>query len=243
MTMEHADGTTGAGHDPGECDVLRTASLETHDLIGEMLDAAASQRVQRHEPRRGRQLADAFMASTCRHLGAVDDVLLPVARRRLPGGRRLVAGYVLHNRELERALHALKARMYGDAHARRLQCSELWPRVRRLVTEHDAHEHEMVDRLTASLDETTLSALAMRLWRIERRSPTRPHPYSPHTGLAGRVSHRVWSVFDEFWDHAEGRAIPYQMPRPNPRRDSLLTRYALGTPRFDDPRRLERGSA
>jgi hypothetical protein len=241
MTMEHIGSKAAPGH---RHDVLRTASEETHGLIGEMLDAAASQRVQRHEPRRGRQLADAFMASTCRHLGAVDDVLLPVARRRLPGGRRLVGAYVLHNRELERSLHALKARMYGDAHASRLRCSELWPRVRRLVDEHDTHEHAMVDRLSETLDPTTLSALAMRLWRIERRSPTRPHPYSPHTGLAGRLTHRVWSVFDEFWDHAEGRAIPYQTRRPDPRRDSPLTRYALGAPRFDvDPLRLERDSA
>jgi hypothetical protein len=240
MTMQetsHASdvSTGGASHE-----LLRSAALGSHDLIGEILDVASVSRDGRKEPRHARQLADVFMATTCRHLSAVDDALLPIARRRLPGGRQTVTAYVLHSRELERTLHAMKARMYGDARASRMQCSELWTRLRRLVAEHEIQENAIVDRLSDALSDREMNALAGRLQRTERRAPTRPHPYSPHAGLAGRVSHRVWSVVDGFWDNAEGRVIPHQAPPLNPHSDSLLTRYMLGSPRFDDPRRTER---
>jgi hypothetical protein len=233
MTMQEIPTAPGLELGCEAHEALRSAALGPHDLIGEMLDAAAERRAPGNEPRRARQLADTFMATTCRHLAAVDDALLPVARRRVEGGRQLVTAYVLHTREVERTLHTLKARMYGDAHACRLQSSELWQRVRMLLVEHEIQENAIVDKVTAALSDRELESLAERLRRTEGRSPTRPHPYSPHAGLAGRLSHRVWSVFDGFWDNAEGRVIPCPQPPPHPRSDSLFTRYVLGSPRFD----------
>jgi hypothetical protein len=113
-------------------------------------------------------------------------------------------------------------------------------RIRMLLAEHEMQENAMVDRLNEALGADDLATLATRLHRTEERSPTRPHPYSPHTGFTGRFTHRVWSVIDGFWDSAEGRAIPHQAPPPHPRSDSLLTRYMLGAPRFDDPPRVAR---
>jgi hypothetical protein len=221
---------------------LRLAVLGPHQLIGDMLEAAWSRPDCDTDPRRARQLADTFMATACRHLAAVDDTLLPLARRRLRGGRQLVTAYVLHSRELERTLRALKARLYGDVHATRLTRMELWLRLRMLLAEHAVQENAIVERLAESLSAQEMTALAARLRRTERRSPTRPHPYSPHTGLAGRISHRVWSVFDGFWDNAECRVIPPQAPPRQLRSDSALTSYVLGAPRFADPRREQRAS-
>ena len=61
-----------------------------------------------------------------------------------------------------------------------------------------------------------MNDLAAKFQAIERRSPTRPHPFSPHAGFAGRMSKRLWSVVDGFFDQAEGRVIPYQQPTPHP---------------------------
>jgi hypothetical protein len=230
MTMQEIRPAT----DPrNSCDIneaLRSAALGPHEHIGELLDKAATHRASGDDPRRARQLADTFMATTCRHLAAVDDHLLPAARRNVEGGRQLVTAYILHSRELERTLHAMKARMYGDARATRLTCSELWTRIRMLLVEHEIQENAMVERLHDALADEDLTILATRLVRKEERSPTRPHPYSPHTGFVGRFSHRVWSVVDGFWDNAEGRTIPHQAPPRHPRCDSLLTRYMLGSP-------------
>lgn len=236
MTMQDVSPTPDLASPSGPREALRAAVLGPHELIGQMLDAATEQRFCGEEPRRARQLADTFMATTCRHLAAVDDALLPVARRRLDDGRQMVTAYVLHSRELERTLHTMKARLYGDVHASRLQCGELWARMRMLLAEHEMQENALVDRLCEVLSPQEQEQLAERLTRTEMRSPTRPHPYSPHTGLAGRVSHRVWSVFDGFWDNAEGRFIPNQPVPRHPRSDSLLTRYMMGAPQFEDRR-------
>lgn len=246
MTMQEVFHAPEVASESETHEVLQAAVLGPHDLIGNMLDEAACRRPPGKDPRRARQLADTFMATTCRHLASVDDVLLPLARRHLVGGRKLVSAYLLQSRELERTLHSMKARLYGDVHASRLQCGELWLRIRLLLAEHESQENALVDGLAEALVEEDLAAIAERLRRTELRSPTRPHPYSPHTGLAGRVTHRVWSVFDGFWDSAEGRVIPHQAPPPHPHRDSLMTRYVLGAPQFEDgvrPGRVQRPGA
>jgi len=243
MTMQEIRPATELGTSCDINEALRSAALGPHEHVGELLDAAATHRASGDDPRRARQLADTFMATTCRHLAAVDDHLLPAARRHVDGGRQMVTAYVLHSRELERTLHAMKARMYGDARATKLTCSELWMRVRLLLVEHEIQENAMVERLHDALPGDDLTTLAVRLVRTERRSPTRPHPYSPHAGFVGRFTHRVWSVVDGVWDSAEGRTIPHHPPPRHPRSDSLLTRYMLGSPRLNPPKTGEQRQA
>jgi len=240
MAIQEIVHVPGSDTDRESHEALRDAVLGSHDVMSEMLEAAAAPRACGKEPRRARQLADTFLVTACRHLAAVDDALLPVARRRLQGGRQMVTAYVLHTRQIERTLRSIKACLYGDANASKLKCSELWQRLRRLLTEHDVQERAIVEQLTKTLSEREMNDLAAKFQRIERRSPTRPHPFSPHAGFAGRVSKRVWSVVDGFFDQAEGRVIPYPQPTPHRSSDSLLTGYVLGSPRFADPRRSER---
>jgi len=234
MTMQEIDPVPASASSRNTHEALRAATLGPHEFIGEMLDFASARPEPGDEPRRARQFADTVMATTCRHLAAVDDVLLPVARRRVDKGRQLVTAYLLHTRQLERTLRALKAELYGDANASRLHRSTLWVRLRDLLVEHELQETATLDQLGEVLDDREICDLAERLRHREQHSPTRPHPYSPHTGLAGRVSHRVWSVVDGFWDNAEGRFVPHQPAPRHPRSDSLLTRYMLGAPAFDN---------
>ncbi|MGH3811353.1 MAG: hypothetical protein ACRDUV_02710 [Pseudonocardiaceae bacterium] len=93
----------------------------------------------------------------------------------------------------------------------------------------------LIDRARRALPDDEERALVYRSSRSAERAPSRPHPYSPHTGLAGSASHRFWSVVDRFWDSAEGRAIPYPPPRRSLHHHTLLTSYILGTPVFDEP--------
>ncbi|HEX2177101.1 MAG TPA: hypothetical protein VHG70_14440 [Nocardioidaceae bacterium] len=229
------DSPSGDAHE-----ALRAAALGSHAPMKELLDEVAHARPSSAEPRRLRELTDTFMAITSRHLAAVDDTLLPRARATLTDGHEVVAEYVAQARRLEQALHAMKASMYGDANVRHLHGDELWGEAGTLLEEHEKREVVLVDRLATSLPADELPGLAERLRRSEEHAPTRPHAYTPHTGLLGRLGHRAWAVADRFWDSAEGRVIPVR-PRPlHPRRNSLLTRYLLGAPRFDDPERPER---
>lgn len=214
---------------------LRSAALGAHAQLEAQLDAVEHGVPSRAEPHHLRELADTFMATSSRHLAAVDDVLLPVARARLVDGHAMVANYVAQAKGLEQALHAVKACLYGDVHARRLHGDALLDEVRRLLAEHETREAVILDGLI-SLPDDDVAGLTARLRRTEEHAPTRPHPYTPHTGVLGRMVHRAWSVCDSFWDSAEGRVIPHRIRPPHPRRDSLVTRYVLGAPRFDEPR-------
>ena len=213
---------------------LRSVVLGPHARVEELLATLSAEHPTNAEPRRILELADTFMATTSRHLAAVDEALLPVARKRLPEGHGLIAGYVAQARELELTLHAVKASIYGDVNARRLHADTLLEQARQLLAEHHERESVLVDGVIESLSDDDLNELAERLRRTEEHAPTRPHPYTPHTGLLGRAVSRVWSVVDGFWDSAEGRVIPHRARPPHPRRDSLLTRYMLGAPRFED---------
>lgn len=219
----------GDGHE-----ALRSAVLDPHAPLDDLAAAIGRAHPSAAEPRRIRELADTFMATASRHLAAVDDSLLAVARHQLSEGHHVVAAYVTQAREFEHSLHSVKAWMYGDANAHHLKGDTLWADVRRLLAEHETREAVLVDDLGALLADEDLTDLAERLHRGEKHACTRPHPYAPHTGLAGRLLHRALSVADRFWDNAESRVIPQPRRPAHPRRDSLLTRYVLGAPRFEE---------
>ena len=67
----------------------------------------------------------------------------------------------------------------------------------------------------------------------EASAPTRPHPYAPHTGVAGQVSRRVMHAVDAFWDATEGRMVP-EKERRDRGKPGRFTQYFLADPRFDE---------
>jgi len=228
------EGTTGRGVGGDAREAVGRAVLGPHAVLGHLADAA----VEAHPPDAGlvrmRQLADGFMAGACSHLVAVEETILPVVRRRLPHGRAMVAEYVAHVRALERALHHLQARLYGEAHASRRRQSSPWPRLHTWLAEHAEREAMLLDSTLRALDPQEAHVLARRVALLTERAPTRPHPYAPHIGVAGRVSHRILGVADAFWDSAQGRSVSHSARPRTTSRDSLLRAYVLGVPTFDD---------
>lgn len=181
------------------------------------------------EPRIRYRLIDTFSAVLSRHLAAIDDVLLPPARRATPDGRQRMREYVRDARQLEATLHRLKGRLYGDGTAH-IDWDSLWRELDAELAEHATHEDQLVHALVASLTEEEAAHLAEELANAEERAPTRPHPYTPHTGILGRLAHRLWRIADGFWDQAEGRIIPRRESQPPARPDSLMHRYFTGAP-------------
>jgi hypothetical protein len=174
-----------------------------------------------------RHETDWFYAITAQHLAAAEDVLLPRIRK-LTDGPTLVTSYVENARRLERSLRFLKARIYGDSRARYLRHDDVWREIDRLLDEHEKLEAECTRMLGELLDHTDICALTEELLTAEEVAPTRAHPYSPHTGAAGRLAHRMWRLADNAWDSAEGRVIPTRY-REHPKRDSPLSHYLRGT--------------
>jgi hypothetical protein len=204
---------------------LEMALTYEHARIRELAEPAhhpaAAQPEHRHQ-------TDWFYAIAAQHLAAAEDVLLPQVRR-LPDGDDLVTTYVGNAKELERSLRFLKGRQYGDSRFVQLNHDDLWLQIDRLLMRHETMETEYSQRLSQQLDASDLNRLTEDLLEAEEVAPTRAHPYSPHTGMPGRLAHRLWRMADNAWDSAEGRVVPIKY-HAHPKRDSALSHYLYGTP-------------
>jgi hypothetical protein len=190
-------------------DPLRRATSTAHDELAEYFDAATAS-VRNHAGRRESiQKTDAFLIDTCRHLSAVCEVILPVARAELPDGEAVVDTYVDQARRTEHAIVQTKRRLYGESHTADLPWSEVWTDLgtefRRLIVLED----DLVADLSPRLDAKARSGLASRIGPVEDASPTRPHPNSPHTGRLAHASRVLLARTDRFWDAAEGRIVSH----------------------------------
>jgi len=194
--------------------------IRIRELAAPAHEPAAVNPDRRHE-------TDWFYAITAQHLAAAEDVLLPRIRK-LSGGPALVTAYVENARQLERSLRFLKARIYGDSRAQYLRHDDVWREIDRLLDQHEKLEAKCTQMLGDLLDVPDICALTEDLLTAEEVAPTRAHPYSPHTGPAGRLAHRMWRLADSAWDSAEGRVIPTRY-RLHPKRDSTLSHYLLGS--------------
>jgi hypothetical protein len=173
-----------------------------------------------------RGFTDQFAAVAAQHAAAVADVLLTPARA--SSGED--AAVLLHNlRQFEQALRVLQGRAYGDERFLDLSPTETWREAERLLAEHESWETKIVsglERLHGADGATELArALAKRQWS----SPTRPHPNSPHAGVAGRIAHQLWRIADSTWDELEGRGLP-TAPAEHANRHSAFSHYLFGTP-------------
>src|SRR5262245_62003751 len=183
---------------------LEMALTYEHARIRELAEPAhhpaAAHPERRHQ-------TDWFYAIAAQHLAAAEDVLLPHVRR-LPDGEDLVTHYVVNAKDLERSLRFLKGRQYGDSRFVHLQHDDLWNQIDRLLTAHEAMEAEYSRLISGELDDSDVNSLTEKLLEAEEVAPTRAHPASPHTGMAGRLTHRMWRMADTAWDSAEGRVVP-----------------------------------
>ena len=195
------------------------------ELAGPAHHPAATHPERRHQ-------TDWFYAIAAQHLAAAEDVLLPHVRR-LPDGDDLVTKYVDNAKELERLLRFLKGRQYGDSRFMDLHPDELWQQIDRLLLRHETMETEYSRRISEHLDDSDVNTLTEELLEAEEVAPTRAHPFSPHTGTAGRMAHRMWRMADNAWDSAEGRVVPIKY-HAHPKRDSALSHYLYGTPMSEE---------
>jgi hypothetical protein len=214
-------------------DVLRHTVAHTHENLVARLEGARAMAGTREQPRKAYEDIDTFLAIASRHLGAVDAVLLPIVRRKVPHGNRIVHDYVHAERELEIALAHVKAHAYGSTYESGISWPAAWADVDESLAQHRICERALAESLSMVMTPGELDDLAEALQSAEATAPTRPHPYAPHTGVAGQVSRRVLHAVDAFWDTAEGRMAPEPEPPSKPK-PGLVWQYLLADPRFDE---------
>jgi hypothetical protein len=216
--------------------VLCSSLQVTHEDLVARFDRASTMRSTPGQPRKGYEHIDTFLAVASKHLNAVDAVLLPEVRRAVPDGDHLVHEYVHATKTLELVLAHLKAREYGSVFDAARSWSSVWSEVGAALSEHRHRELELGELLAVRSSDAALDALAHRLHRAESAAPTRPHPYTPHTGFPGLVARRLMRTVDSFWDAVEGRMAP-DPPRPPHKAPGKVTQYFLADPHFDKDNR------
>jgi hypothetical protein len=209
----------------------------THEDLATRLGAARLMQGRRDDPRQQRHRIDDFLGGTCRHLHAVDEVLLP-AYARVPDGKALCHAYTAAVKRLEVLLYHVNAHEYGSGFEGSYSWPALWQEVERTMAEEREHETELARRLTDALEDERLEELTRRIRDVEPVEPTRPHPHQPHGGILGRASRRVMRATDAFWDAAQGRIVPERAREPK-KEPGLLGQYLLASPRFDEHDRPE----
>jgi hypothetical protein len=213
--------------------LAQTIEATQQSLERRLRDAVAPHR-DPNRPREAYADTDTFMAATSRHLAAVDAVLLPAVGHAAPDGDTLVHEYLEVAKQLELTLSRLKARLYGEAHAIYRSWPALWEEAQERLERHNRLEMRVLETLLQHGDPDELDELAERLFHAETRAPTRPHPYTPHTGWVSGLSRRLWALADRFWDNAEGRMIPDPVRPAHHQHDSLVAQYLVADPQFDD---------
>jgi hypothetical protein len=214
-------------------DTLHRSMHATHAVLRGRLDTAAEKHGTHDRPRDRYPATDTFLASTSRHLAAVNAVLVPELKH-LPDGPHRCHEFSQQCRSLEAALALVKARLYGSVYAVTTPWPEVWAEVRREFDATLELEKVLVDSLDHDLGSQRAAELSERLYRAEQKAPTRPHPYVPHLGVSGRVARRVCRQVDNFWDTAEGRMIPEPVRVHDRAHQGRLTQYLLADPHMGE---------
>lgn len=215
-------------------DTLSTSIKVTHSILGARLDRAESSSPTRDRPRDRFPATDTFLASTSRHVGAVNAVLVPEVRHRLSDGAEAAAELVRLSKRLEDAMFQTKSKLYGSTYAIRRPWASIWAEVHERFDELLQLEEKLAARLVEETDEELRDEITERIYHAELTAPTRPHPHIPHQGLRGRVARRLAHGVDRFWDQAEGRMIPEPVRVHDHERDSRLTQYLLAQSRLPE---------
>jgi hypothetical protein len=213
-------------------DPLSTATAATHEVLRERLRATEADGPDSGDPRIHYAHTDLFLATASRRVAAVYEVLVPAVQGELPDSDERVHDLLHHARTLERTLATVKAKLYGEAHNLSRPWGEIWRDLEKELAPYLALETSLVDDLVSHLDEARCDELARHIHDAEQNAPSRPHPYTPHTGVKGKVARSIWAKADRLWDTAEGRIVPEPV-HPHPKPPGLVAQYFLAEPQFD----------
>ncbi len=215
-------------------DTLVPGMNATHGVLADRLEIAAAMRPDPRHARDQYPATDTFLASASRHNAAVNAVLVPAVRHRLPDGHERARDFIHQSKRFEVALAQVKAKMYGSTYAIRRSWDSIWGDVRQEFEATRLIEHELARELEARPKTSGDADLADRLYDAELHAPTRPHPYIPHQGMRGKVARKVAMRIDRFWDTAEGRMVPEPVKHHDWHKDGRLTQYFLADPHLPE---------
>ena len=150
------------------------------------------------------------------HLAALDRVVYPAAARQLPHAGQVIHAQQTRGRDLERVLRRLHAHLNGDGSAPLRELTGLHRQLLQTLGEHSQGERRLLERLSCALPAQDWDRLTARYRASLAHGPTRPHPFTPHAGVAGRVASRAAAAVDRLLDVLESRPVHPLRSQPAP---------------------------
>jgi hypothetical protein len=235
-SRHHQDGPVDAAGGPRSAtlsDMIERAHGAVRASVGSTAGLVGKSPARPMDGHDAEDMYDAEVATVGGHLAAVEAVLFPVARHRLPGGRGMVAEQQRLIRRIERLMRLIEGRCYGDVYAIDLKVEQLQRDLAQLLDRSRQFEQELARRLDTTLTTAERLAVSESFAAAMAHPPTRAHPYVPHSrGLAGPVF-RACSLWDRAFDVMDNRKVPGEEPRRRRKTLTLLDRYVLA-PSFDE---------
>lgn len=201
--------------------------LSVHEQLQALLEQSAAP-APTADPRAPVRALDAALALLCEHLAAVEAVLHPAARHRLPDQGAAVAASVASTRRAQRSLRAVQQQLWGDSRGGSESRAELAQDLRRVLEQHRGHDEELARLLDLVLTDDGRAEVVGRLEDEARRAPTRPHPHLPHRGPLAPLARRWAGRWDDVLDVMDVRRVEGRRPAAPPRSVGLWGSYLLG---------------
>jgi hemerythrin superfamily protein len=176
-----------------------TFLIDQHQEVAEMF--AQLEKMDGATDDEARRLAEQVVTSLVEHSVAEEIYLYPTVRKALPGGDAIAEHEISEHDEAEQTMKRLEA-LTPDQPA-------FWPTLRTLISEIRHHvaeeENSLFPQLRAACSEEQLQELGRKVERIQKISPTRPHPFSPSEGTALAVVAPGAGLVDRVRDALSGR--------------------------------------
>lgn len=207
-----------------------------HDRLMHALDATASP-PRPGDPRAGVRALDEVVSALCEHLGAVEQVLHPAARRHVTDAKPLLSSAGSSARGLERTMRRAEQSLWGDARSRAGSAAEFAAQLQSALRERRRYDERLGAALDEALDEPGRRELTARLVEAVRHAPTRPHPHRPHLGRLDPVSLRILAWWDDVLDGFDVRGVPDRGAHRDVPAPTRWSAYAMGSGLPKDERR------
>jgi len=182
-------------------DVLAEEHERLETLLADAVVTADAVGSGDEEKSRGRDVADAFVASLTRHLSSEEQELYPASRTALPNGDRVIDTEIEADREILRTLAAVHATDPTDpsfpAALRRAQLQ---------LRQHVQTAHEQIHpEVRRQLSREEQIRLGNRIDIAQEAAPTRPHPDTPSKPPLNKVTDPAIGTIDKMRDLLSGR--------------------------------------
>lgn len=165
---------------PMRRDDLRSVIMSDHQSID---DVFVELECKHHRAGHRRALVDHVITELVRHTVAEERCLYPEVRQVLEGGGELADYEITGHAEAEKVMNELAGRSTEDP-----EFEPLLSKLIRDVRQHVQHEEgDLLPRVARGCSTERLRELGRKALRLEKTTPTRPHPRAPSRPTAAVV--------------------------------------------------------